>query len=113
MDENFLYKEEKKQIKKRRNKAVARRDTKRIHKLEQEELILEQENNDRMRLEELQKLKLAADMELIQHLEEQQRQADEIALEAVQYEYENTPMGRGAKAKAGEQLTTYDQCNHH
>ena len=51
MDENFLYKE----------------DTKKIRKLEQEELILEQEKNDRMRLEELQKLKLAADMELIQH----------------------------------------------
>ena len=59
---------------------------------------------DRMRLEELQKLRLAAEMELIRQLEDQQREAEEIALLAVEHEYQNTPLGRGVKAKAGEQL---------
>ena len=55
-------------------------------------------------MEELQKLQLAAELEMISYLEAQQREAEEIALEAQWYEYENTPMGRGQKAKAGEQL---------
>ena len=57
-----------------------------------------------MRLEELQKLRLAAEMELIRQLEDQHREAEEIALLAVEHEYQNTPIGRGVKAKAGEQL---------
>ena len=61
MNEDFLYEEEKTKIEKRKNDAIAKRDTKKVHRLEQEELILE----DRMRLEELQKLRLAAEMELI------------------------------------------------
>ena len=39
-------------------------------------------------------------MEMIQHLEEQQREAEEIALAAAQFENDNTPVGRGEKAKA-------------
>ena len=100
MNEDFLYEEEKTKIEKRKNDAIAKRDTKKVHRLEQEELILE----DRMRLEELQKLRLAAEMELIRQLEDQQREAEEIALLAVEHEYQNTPIGRGVKAKAGEQV---------
>ena len=100
MNEDFLYEEEKTKIEKRKNDAIAKRDTKKVHRLEQQELILE----DRMRLEELQKLRLAAEMELIRQLEDQQREAEEIALLAVEHEYQNTPIGRGVKAKAGEQV---------
>ena len=69
---------------------------------------------DRMRLEELQKLRLAAEMELIRQLEDQQREAEEIALLAVEQEYQNTPVGRGVKAKAGEQLNhgIYNKKSH-
>jgi len=69
MDENFLYKEEKKQIEKRKNEAIQKQQTKKLHRLEQQELILEQERNERLRLEELQKLQLAAEQELISYLE--------------------------------------------
>ena len=111
MDEGVSYEEQKKQIEKRKNDAKTKRDTKKVHRLEQQELILEQERIDTMRLEELQKLRLAAELEWIQHLEEQQREAEEIALAATEYEYQNTPMGRGIKAKAGEQLNRgiYDE----
>jgi len=97
--------EQKQNIEKRKNEATSQPNTKKVHRLEQEEMILEQERNDNIRLEELQKLQLAAELELIQHLEEQQREREEIALAAVEYDYQNTPMGRGAKAKAGKQLT--------
>jgi len=111
MDEGVSYEEQKKKIEKRKNDAKTKQDTKKVHKLEQQELILEQERIDTMRLEELQKLRLAAESEWIQHLEEQQREAEEIALAATEYEYQNTPIGRGIKAKAGEQLNRgiYDE----
>jgi hypothetical protein len=111
MDEGVSYEEQKKKIEKRKNDAKTKQDTKKVHKLEQQELILEQERIDTMRLEELQKLRLAAELEWIQHLEEQQREAEEIALAATEYEYQNTPIGRGIKAKAGEQLNRgiYDE----
>jgi len=103
MDDNLLYDEEKKNIEKRKNEAIARRDTKKLHRLEQEEMLLEQERMDNMRLAELQKLRLAAELEMIQQLEEQQREQEEIALAGAEYEYQNTARGRGVKAKAGEQ----------
>ena len=67
-------------------------------------MLLEQERMDNMRLAELQKLRLAAELEMIQQLEEQQREQEEIALAGAEYEYQNTARGRGVKAKAGEQL---------
>ena len=104
MDDNLLYDEEKKNIEKRKNEARTKRDTKKLHRLEQEEMLLEQERMDNMRLAELQKLRLAAELEMIQQLEEQQREQEEIALAGAEYEYQNTARGRGVKAKAGEQL---------
>jgi paraquat-inducible protein B len=56
MDDSLVYNEEKKNIEKRKNEAIARRDTKKLHRLEQEEMLLEQERMDNMRLAELQKL---------------------------------------------------------
>ena len=71
MDDDFLYDTEKKNIKKRKNEALAKRNTKKLHRLEQQELILEQERINNQRLQELQKLRLAAELERIQLLEEQ------------------------------------------
>ena len=68
-------------------------------------------------------------MEMIQHLKEQQREAEEIALAAAaQFENDNTPVERGEKAKAvstaeswiiqerktrGYRFTSHSQCHHH
>ena len=104
MDEGVLYEQQKKKIEKRKNEAIQKQNTEKLHRLEQQELILEQERSERLRLEELQKLQLAAEQELISYLEEQQQEAEEITLEAAWHKHENISMGRGQKAKAGEQL---------
>ena len=90
MNEDFLYEHEKQSIEKRKNEAIAKRDSKKLHKLEQQEMILEQERSDQLWLEELQKLQIAAEQELIRQLEDQKRAQEAIAALAEEYKYQNT-----------------------
>ena len=74
------------------------------HRLKQQEMILEQERGNKLRLEELQKLQLAPEQELILHLKDQKREQEAINAAANEYMYQNTSMGRGVKGKPPEQL---------
>ena len=55
-------------------------------------------------MEELQKLQLVAEQELIHYLEDQTREQEAIDAAAKEYMSQNTPLVRDVKAKAIEQL---------
>ena len=52
----------------------------------------------------MQKLQLTAEQEMIHYLEDQRKEQEAINAAAEEYMYRNTPIGRGVKGKATEQL---------